>query len=680
MLRPEWFCGGVRLGLLWLSAFGIPSAFGGDEGLPGEGRDRGKTVIYRDTWGVPHIYAPTIEEGLFAVGWAQAEDRPQELLKNMLRGAGELASVEGPEALDSDRLVLMWDLCERSKALAGEMNPVVRGHLRAFVRGIKGYYTAHPQDVPSWWGTRRVDEFMVVAYARLFLQASSFEDGLRDLIRAGIRPGIRLMTRLSNQFAVSPRRSSPGAPILLGDLHLPWEGPYRMWEFRIHAGPLKGSGFTLPGIPYILLGHNERVGWSMTTGGPDVADAYELTLDTKQDSPARYRFEGGWRDLEKRARRVRVKGKADTLLFFYDSHHGPLAALGKGKGYAVRSSYAGAVDVLAPLLEFNLASDCGGIRKGLALRQLFPHNAMAADIGGNIYYQRTGRVPKRPPGYDWSRPVDGSTSRTEWLGIHPESDLLQVTNPPQGYMQNCNVPPDAMMKGSPFRPDATLPYLYADLTQPAAWGYTRRGGWTNSRGARMLELLAAETLMTAQRAMDIANDIRPFGAPRWVEALLEADERSGAAHRRDPGYAAGIGEMRSWNFELAAGSKAALIYAYWRTHIRADGGAPGMKDLSGRLDRLPGVPGGMREPLSLTDAESKLLVGSFAGSLAGLRAAFGTAEKTYGEVFRVGRGDLSWPCEGGMAEPAGLTTLRSVGYGPEDSGHTRRAQSGQTST
>lgn len=647
-------------------------------GLPGSGQDAGKTVVYRDTWGVPHIFAPTVEAGLFAMGWAQAQDRPEELLKNMLRGMGELASVEGSRALNMDRVALMWRLYDGSKALAGRIRPEVLRHLGAFTGGINYYYESHPADLPAWWGKRRVDEFMVIAFSRLFLQSYSFDDGFRDLKRAGIEPGIEPLSRGSNQFAIAPGRSATGAPILLGDTHLPWEGPFRFWEFRIHAGGLRGSGFTLAGVPYIGLGHNENVAWSMTTGGPDTADVYELTLDSVNQS--KYIYEGQWRELKTREYRVRVQGAADQLTRYYDSHHGPLAVIHQGKGYAIKSSYAEEVDVLAPWYEFNIAADYRGIEKGLALLQLFPHNVMVADTSGNIYYQRTGRVPVRPGGYDWSRPVDGSTSKTEWTGIHPPSDLLQVTNPPQGYMQNCNVPPDAMMEGSPFSLVKTIPYLYADLTQQAMFGFTGRGGWTNSRGARAVELLKAARQMTVEQAMAIANDIRPFSAPRWVEVLIRADETLGTSRPAGPDYQAGLRELRFWNYELAAGSRAALMYAWWRKQLFEDLGAGRLKDLARRVDGLGEPPGEVRPLLSLSGGEQGQTANSFSKAMSRLRSDFGTLEKTWGEVFRVGRGGRTWPCEGGMENRYGLTTLRSAGYGTASSDGTRRALTGQTST
>ena len=661
---------------LALAASGVASVPPAD--VPGTGRDAGLTVLFRDTWGVPHIYAPTVEAGLFAMGWAQAQDRPEDLLKNMLRGTGELASVEGPKALDTDRIALMWDLYSGSKALADRINPDVRRHVQAFVRGINSYYESHPKDVPGWWGKRRVDEFMVTAFSRLFLQSYSFDDGFRDLKRTGIDPGIEPLSRGSNQFAVAPRRTAVGAPILLGDTHLPWDGPFRLWEFRIHAGGLRGSGFTLPGIPYIGLGHNEHVAWSMTTGGSDTADAYELQLDG--EPPTRYRHDGQWKELKRREYKVPIKGAGDQILRFYDSHLGPLVVVRKGKSYAIRSAYADAVNVNAAWYEFGFAADYRGVQKGLSLQQLFPHNVMVADDSGNIYYQRTGRVPRRPQGYDWSRPVDGSTSKTEWSGFHSPSDLLQVTNPPQGYMQNCNVPPDAMMESSPFRLERTIPYLYADLAQSQSYGYPGRSGWTNSRGARAVELLKAEVQMTVEKAMAIANDIRPFSAPRWVEVLIRAHERFGSEWPADSDYVVGVREMESWNYELAADSRAALKYAYWRTRLLEDFGGGRMRSLAERVDSLREPLGEIRKPPRLSDDELRKIASSFAKAMAALRSEFGTLEKSYGEVFRVGRGDRSWPCEGGMGERLGLTTLRNVGFGAERPDHTRWAHSGQTST
>jgi acyl-homoserine lactone acylase PvdQ len=123
-----------------------------------------------------------------------------------------------------------------------------------------------------------------------------------------------------------------------------------------------------------------------------------------------------------------------------------------------------------------------------------------------------------------------------------------------------------------------------------------------------------------------------------------------------------------------------LKYAYWRIQLIEDIGRDRMRSISDRVDFLREPPGETRKPLSLTDEELRQVANSFAKAIARLKSNFGTLEKTFGEVFRVGRGNLSWLCEGGMTEDRGLTTLRSVGYGPERPDHTRWGQTGQTST
>jgi len=633
--------------------------------LPGTGTDLGKTVVYRDTWGVPHIYAPTVEAGMYAIGWAQAEDRPQELLKNFLRAMGESARFDGPGAVQSDTVAHLWDHYGTSKRNFDRNRPEIRGQIRAYVKGVNDFYAAHPGDVPSWWGKRKVDEHMVVAFARLFLYAWSIGQAFGDLEAGGVRPGFDQDSRGSNQWAVSPGRSAEGAAILCIDPHLSWWGPSRFWEFRIHAGELNGSGVTLPGVPSIGLGHNENVAWAMTTGGPDTADVYELKL--KEDDPTKYLYDGQWRTLDRREVTIEVKGVGPRNITIWSSHHGPVVAMRGGKAYAARISYTDEVQISEAWHEFNMAKDYRGAIKAMSALQLFPQNVMVADTSGNIYYQRTGRVPRRPSGYDWSRPVDGSTSATEWQDLHPASDHLQVLNPPQGYMQNCNIPPDVMMVDSPFSPDKTLRYLYGSA-----------GGHTNQRGARAVELLHADSSVTIEEALAYAVDVHPYGVERWLEVLKQADAKFGDYHRSNPDYAAGIRDLKSWNCELRKDSTAALKYYYWRKQIMEDYGPEAVSDAARRIDYHLAALGSPAPEVDLSDDELTAAADSLASAMASLKADHGSLDATYGDTFRVGRDDKSWPLGGGGGN--GLTTLRNVSYGQQRADHTRWGSGGQTST
>jgi acyl-homoserine-lactone acylase len=633
--------------------------------LPGTGADAGKTVVYRDTWGVPHIYAPTLEEGLYAMGWAQAQDRPAELLKNYMRAMGESAKFDGPAGVESDMIALLWDNYGTSKRNFDKIRPEIQEQVRAYVRGVNDFYAGHREDIPSFWGDRRVDEYMVVAFFRFFLYGWSVGQVFDDLQAGGVRPGFDQPTRGSNEWAVSPGRSATGAAILCIDPHLSWWGTSRFWEFRIHAGVLQGSGFTLPGCPYIGLGHNANVAWAMTTGGPDTADVYVLTL--KSDGPTQYLYDGQWRTLGRREVTIEVKGAPAQTITIWSSHHGPIVAMRGGKAYAAKMAYAEEVQLAEAWYELNMAKDYSGAVRAMDLRQLFPQNVMVADTSGNIYYQRTGRVPRRPAGYDWSRPVDGSTSATEWQGLHPASDHVQVLNPPQGYMQNCNIAPDVMMVDSPLTPEKTLPYLYGSSA-----------GAINPRGARAVQLLQADDSVTIEEARAYATDVQPYGVERWVEVLRRADAAFGSGHQSDADYVRGVKEVLAWDGALRRDSGAALKYYYWRRQLVDEHGAPAVADAARRIDYYPAALGKPAPAIDLSDDELQAAVDSFASALARLKAERGSLDAAYGDMFRVGRDEASWPLGGGG--DYGTTTLRNIGYGRERGDHTRWGDRGQTST
>lgn len=429
--------------VILVSTFGCAGGTVFATDLPGTSEDAGKTVVYRDAWGVPHIYAPTVEGGMYAMGWTQAEDRPLQLLRNLARGMGEISRADGASGIQSDVVAKTFELYESSQENLSQIDQDLRVQTQSFVKGINDWYAAHPQDVPEWWGDRQVDEAMIVAFGRLFLHGWSIDDGFGDLRRGGVEPGVDKTQRGSNQWAISPKRSANGAAILCIDPHLSWFGPSRFWEFRIHAGELHGSGFTLAGQNSIGLGHNENVAWAMTTGGPDTADIYRLALNATNRK--QYRYDGQFRDFDIREIQIEVKHLADPIKRqVLLSHHGPVVAVRNGKAYAHKMAYWGQVEGDEAWKHLAYAKDYRGAADAMATLQVFPQNVMVADTSGNIYYQRTGRVPRRPDGYDWTKPVDGSVSATEWNGFHPSSDHVQLLNPRHGFMQNCNNSPDAM--------------------------------------------------------------------------------------------------------------------------------------------------------------------------------------------------------------------------------------------
>jgi acyl-homoserine-lactone acylase len=630
--------------------------------------DAGKVVIYRDEYGVPHIYAPTIEGGLYAMGYAQAEDRLEELLKNYLRGTGEMSASFGPSEYLVDMQSRLWRHYEIAKANFGRIRPEVRRHMAAFVRGINDYMDAHRGEVPAWWGSRRVDAHMIVAHSRQFMWGWPTGQALAELREAGISPDLSVDMRSSNEMVIAPSRTSVKAPILIIDPHLSWWGAQRFWEFRMHAGGLNGSGFTLPGSPYVGLGHNDHVAWAMTTGGPDTADIYVLELNPA--NPLQYRYDGSWRALVPRRTSIAVKGESRPReLTFYDSHNGPVVARRGHHAYVAKLSYADEVQFAEVFFCFNMAKGVEDFRKGLDLNQIMPQNIMAADTDGKIYYQRTGRVPIRPATYDFTKPVDGSTSRTEWLGIHSARDLIAVENPPQGYMQNCNVAPDVMMAGSPLTRDRNKPYMF---NEPP--------GRTHQRGARAVELLQASNLVSPEKAIAIALDDYCYQYDRWTAALKQANDMFGAEHRTDADYQTGLREILSWDGYSCADSHGALKFYYWCRAVRASAGAAYPDLMEKHADYMAALAKPKKEVVPLTEPELRQLATSLSAAMKTMRSELGALDRTYGDVFRVGRDDKSWPVSGGSLVQEGMATIRAIGFEQPRADHTRWGTSGQTST
>lgn len=641
--------------------------------LPGQGEDAGRTVVYRDSWGIPHIYAPSVEAGFYAMGYAQAEDRPDQLLMNLKIAMGELSEIAGEGQIPQDLIALMFDHYGIAQRQWADVPARIQQRLQAFVDGVNHFYAAHPEDVPAWWGERDVTPQMISAFSRMFLYNWSIDEALNDLRRGGIDPGFVSPRRASNQWAVAPERSASGNALLLIDPHLSWWGVSRFWEVRIHAGSgsdeaLHGSGVTLAGNPYIGLGHNDKLAWAMTTGGPDTGDVFALELDP--DDPGRYRYGEAWREFTERTVTLKVRSDGGapearefTLRF---SDVGPVVATADGFAYAASIPYDEDANPMLVWEALNFAEDYrGAVAAGESLA-MFPQNLMTADTQGNIYYQRTGRVPVRPADFDYSRPVDGSDPASAWQGLHPADEFLSVLNPQQGYMQNCNIPPDAMMVNSPFRLDAQPGYLFSSANYGPALD-----GWTNQRGARAVELLSQDDSVTVAEALEYAVDVKPYGIDRWIEALdaaVPADDEARSA----------VDALVAWDRRLTRESSAALRYAYWRLALDDHERADELRDAID--DHLAVVEGRPKAEVNLTDGQRQVLAETFVAGLERMRSELGSTEEPWGRVFRVGRDQASWPVGGGGGDQYGLTTLRTMGYLEPNERHERWGNRGQTST
>jgi acyl-homoserine lactone acylase PvdQ len=239
-------------------------------------------------------------------------------------------------------------------------------------------------------------------------------------------------------------------------------------------------------------------------------------------------------------------------------------------------------------------------------------------------------------------------------------------------MQNCNIPPDAMMVNGPFKLEDYLPEIYSS----AAYG-PARSGWIGQRGARALELLHNDDSITVEEALAYAVDVRPYGIDRWIEALdIALDDGT----LSETGKAAKA-ELMAWDRELRQDSTAAIKYAYFRFALAESLSDEQHKALRDKIDQwYLIVTGETPAPVSLSTEDSNAIGWAFSKGLANLDDHFDRLDVTYGDVFRVGRDDKSWPVGGGGGDQYGLTTLRSMGFAAPRDDHQRWGTRGQTST
>lgn len=587
--------------------------------------------IYRDTWGVPHVYAQSAAGAAFGTGYAQAEDRLEDIYRNIRTAVGKASEAFGEEHLETDYIMSLLDNAKKCEAYYPSLPENLRAILESYIAGIQAYEKEHPEKRPAFaidlhpWQPLCVGRAMVLRWPL---------DTLMDDMKN--KPDVPPFG--SNAFAVAPERSADGCPILLTDPHQTWASLALFWEGRVRGGELNMNGFFIVGSPLVGLGHNDHVGWAMTTGGPDTSDVYMLKLNPAM--PMQYEYNGEWKTAELKMLSIPVKGedKPREMPALY-TMHGPL--LGEPDfehhvAYAGKTPYADDMGVFEQMYAMAISKDAKEFYDALAKDHLMEQNIVYADRQGNIGYVRVGRTPMRPEGYDWTAPVPGWTSEAEWKGIHPMSDHVQILNPPQGYMQNCNVSPRFMMEDSPMTAD-----------KYPVWVYNEVWDKDNPRGKRMRQLLSEKKQMTKEDAMAIAMDLSCPTSDNWMLEVVRAVNERGGQYMADSKFADAAVTLMSWKSDYRKELRAPVFM--WKLRELA-------KD---KLDCDKISTGGKLNP----DEQDKLLA-TLKEAVEEIAKKYDVHEVTWGDIFKVGRSGRYFPADGadfgkGDSQTA---TVRNVRY------------------
>jgi len=512
-------------------------------------------TVYRDRWGVPHIYAACRHDLFLAQGFVQAQDRLWQMDISRRLANGQLAEILGETALPTDRLTRTLGLAR----LAAQSWPLLydqhRQELAAYSQGINAYIETgslplefrllryrprpwQPEDtlalahLHAWalthgWagelaraqliaaiGPERAAEIepiyppdnpvtlpQGVEFHRLTLESLAAAAG--PFLNRGADGG----GRGSNAWLVAPHRSASGQALSGNDVHLPvgipslWYANHLCLEktrplslsASTSSGPdLQVIGASIPGMPYVLIGHNAHIAWGITLSYADTEDLFIEQLAGPDNG--RYRYQNDWRPTERIVERIAVKGRPDHLEEVILTHHGPIvsniwpiedvgqwdgAADADGRQHNAHHALALSSMALRPgpffssFAALNDATDWDSFTAALNQMETPALNVTYADGRGNIGYRLTGAMPVRARGSGLI-PAPGWSGDYEWLDCVPRTEMPYALNPAQGFLVNAN---------NKIVPDDYPHYL----------GQTWMNGY---RARRLAELLSSDQRLT----------------------------------------------------------------------------------------------------------------------------------------------------------------------------------------
>lgn len=545
-----------------------------------------QVTIYRDTYGVPHVFGRTDAATVFGFAYAQAEDNFWRVEENFIRALGRGAELHGEEALNEDRLNRALEIPRLAQQEYARLDKNMRSLCDAFAAGFNFYLARHPEVKPRL--LTNIAPWYTLAFIRYnyyqngFARDEALQGGLETALDAGLDTGESLVGKLdlvqlqirnpkseipnsetgSNGWVINPSRSKSGHAMLFINPHLPFSGSGQVYEGHVHSDEgWDFTGYTRFGFPFPYVGHNADLGWVSTDNAADLQDVYAETFDDPS-RPLAYRYGKSHRLATEHSDEIKVKtdkGLEVRQFKMLKTHHGPILAATGGKRLAIRMAKFDADGWLQEWHAMTKARTLAEFKTAMRPLNMLFGNVMYADRYGNTYYLYNGAVPRRDPRFDWTKPVDGSDPATEWRGYHTIDELPQLTNPQTGWMQNCN----------------TTPFLLTSTGNPEPVNYPKymvQEG-DNPRGRLSRQILAARPGWTFDEWAKVAFDTHVIRADELLSQLLaelNAETKRGVSSTNfsaDQRLRDAYDELVAWNHRAANDSVAMTVFSAWHEQI-----------------------------------------------------------------------------------------------------------------
>jgi len=523
-----------------------------------------QVTIIRDNYGIPHIYGKTDADAVFGLLYAQCEDDFKRVEMNYIEKLGRMSEIKGESSLQDDLYIKL--IIDSAEAVADyKKSPIwLQKLLNAYADGINYYLYKHPEVKPAlltrfkpWYQLLWTDGSIGAISTGDITENDVKKFYLGDTAPAVAKTKDYFEEQVtgSNGFAIAPSKTASGNAIL-------YINPHVTFYFRPEVQVVSDEGLNAYGAVtwgqfFVYQGFNQYCGWMHTSGNMDVADMYNEKI-VKKNNKLFYEYNKALKPVTQKIITLRYK-KDDVLhtkaITTYYTHHGPIMANRNGQWISVR----GYNRSLKSLMQSFLRTKTKGLedyKKNMAMLANTSNNTVFADNKGNIAYWHGNYMPRRDKTLNWSVAVDGTTSATEWKGLHPVNETVHIYNPATGWIQNCNSTPFTVSGSSSPKKENYPAYMAPD--------------GENFRGVNAARVLEKEDKFTIEKTIAAGYDQKLSAMEVLIPALVSSFEKNISA--TDSLYSLlsePIQELKKWDYNSAENSVATTLAIEWAQKLTA---------------------------------------------------------------------------------------------------------------
>ncbi|HLF45903.1 MAG TPA: penicillin acylase family protein [Chitinophagaceae bacterium] len=599
-----------------------------------------RVTIIRDIWGIPHIYGKTDADVVFGLMYAQCEESFERVEKNYLQVMGRMAEVHGAAYLYQDlQMKIIYDtaaaIADYQKAPAW-----LKKLLHAFADGINYYLYKHPEVKPlvlthfePWFPLLFTDG----AYISTNTGGLETED-IKNFYGKNIpvsqinkRTIVNSESTGSNAFAIAPLNTESGNALLYINPHVSFYFRTEVHLVSEEASPddpvgrgLNAYGAATWGQFFIFQGFNQNCGWMHTSSKADAADLYEEKIIQK-GKDFFYEYDGALKPVSEKKIFISYKknGKmlTDSVNIYY-THHGPVLGsrnarpddpVGRGKWLSLKEQNR-SMNSLIQSWQRMKAKNFREFKNTMQIKANASTNTMYADDKGNIAYWHGNFIPKRDAAYNWSLPVDGTVSATEWKGVHEPDEIVHIENPVQGWIQNCN--------STPFNISG-----FNTINKKSYPAYMAPEG-ENFRSLRAIGEIEREKKFTIEKLMAVGYDHYLSIFDSLLPALFKAFDTLPVTDPLYSGLKEPVSMLRSWDKRSSITSVPTTLTVFWTYQIVSADGVDGDQTTNDQVSFIRAI-------VKNTSAKQKLEF--LYNIISGLHNMYGSWKIPWGDINRYQR-------------------------------------------